>query len=141
MAAHQKARQKQSALTPADLHAYRDRVFAKSNLKVAVVGDISEARLGALLDEVFGGLAEKAELTEIAAIEPSAGTIKVIEMPVPQSVAVFGSKGIARNDTDFVPAFVMNHILGGGGFASKLMEEVREKRGREIGRASCRERV
>ena len=117
------------AITPADLHAYRDRVFAKSNLKVAVVGDISEARLGTLLDEVFGGLAEKAELTGIADIQPSAGTIAVIEMPVPQSVAIFGAKGLARNDPDFVTAFVMNHILGGGGFASKLMEEVREKRG------------
>ena len=118
-----------AAITPADLHAYRERVFAKSTLKVAVVGDIDEARLGALLDEVFGGLADKPELVKVADIKPAGGTIKVIEMPVPQSVAVFGFEGIARNDADFVTAYVMNHILGGGGFASKLMEEVREKRG------------
>lgn len=118
-----------AAIAPADLHGYRNRVFAKSTLKVAVVGDISEARLGALLDKVFGGLAEKAELTGVPKVKLSAGTTKVIEMPVPQSVAVFGFEGIARNDPDFVPAYVMNHILGGGGFASNLMEEVREKRG------------
>lgn len=116
-------------ITADDLHAYRDRVFAKSNLKVAVVGDIDAARLGALLDQVFGGLAAEPRLAQVAAIKPAAGTIKVIDMPVPQSVAIFGFEGIARDDPDFVPAYVMNHILGGGGFASKLMEEVREKRG------------
>jgi zinc protease len=48
---------------------------------------------------------------------------------VPQSVAVFGLGAMARKDPDFMPAFVVNHILGGGGFSAKLMEEVREKRG------------
>lgn len=118
-----------AAITADDLRAYRDRVFAKSDLKIAVVGDITEARLGKLLDEVFGGLADKAELREIPEIAPSAGKLQVVEMPVPQSVAIFGAKGLARKDPDFVTAFVMNHILGGGGFASRLMEEVREKRG------------
>ena len=50
-------------------------------------------------------------------------------MNVPQSVAVFGMGAMPRKDPDFMPAFVLNQILGGGGFASKLMEEVREKRG------------
>lgn len=118
-----------ASITADDLRAYRDRVFAKSNLKVAVVGDIDAARLGALLDQVFGELAAEPRLEKIAAIKPAAGTVKVIDMPVPQSVAIFGFEGIKRDDPDFVPAYVMNHILGGGGFASKLMEEVREKRG------------
>jgi len=52
-----------------------------------------------------------------------------VEMNIPQSVAVFGFGAMARKDADFMPAFVLNHILGGGGFASRLMEEVREKRG------------
>jgi zinc protease len=50
-------------------------------------------------------------------------------MDVPQSVAVFGLGAMPRKDPDFMPAFVLNHVLGGGGFASRLMEEVREKRG------------
>jgi zinc protease len=118
-----------ASITPADLHAYRDRVFAKSNLKVAVVGDIDAKALGALLDKVFGGLADKPDLVTVSQTKPTGGTIKVVDMPVPQSVAIFGLEGLARKDPDFVPAFVMNHILGGGSFSSKLMEEVREKRG------------
>lgn len=112
-----------------DLRAYRDRIFAKSTLKVAVVGDIDAVRLGTLLDQIFGGLATTSELVEIPDTKPASGTTKVVNMPVPQSVAVFGFEGMLRKDPDFIPAFVMNHILGGGGFASKLMEEVREKRG------------
>jgi zinc protease len=50
-------------------------------------------------------------------------------MDVPQSVVQFGHRGIARKDDDFMPAYMLNYILGGGGFASRLMEEVREKRG------------
>lgn len=123
------SRQSVENIKGADLHAYRDRVFAKSTLKVAVVGDIDKERLGALLDKVFGGLQPKPKLEHVAAVQPASGEIKVIDMAVPQSVAVFGFEGIARKDPDFIPAFVMNHILGGGGFASKLMEEVREKRG------------
>jgi zinc protease len=53
----------------------------------------------------------------------------VVEQDVPQSVAVFGHKGLMRDDPDFIPAFVMNYVLGGGSFSSRLTEEVREKRG------------
>jgi zinc protease len=52
-----------------------------------------------------------------------------IDLPVPQSVIVFGLPGLARKDKDYVPAVVMNHILGGGSFTSRLWTEVREKRG------------
>src|SRR5690606_38231093 len=52
-----------------------------------------------------------------------------IEMDVPQSVAVFGFGAMPRKDPDFMTAFVLNQLIGGGGFASRLMEEVREKRG------------
>jgi len=55
--------------------------------------------------------------------------LRVIELGVPQSAAVFGHAGLARTDPDFIPAYVMNYVLGGGGLASRLMEEVREKRG------------
>jgi zinc protease len=113
-----------------DLAAFHKRNFAKSNLKVVAVGDIDAATLGKLLDEVFGGLPEKADLVPVVKTEPvSAGTLNVIEMNVPQSVAIFGEGAMPRKDPDFMAAFVINHILGGGGFSAKLMEEVREKRG------------
>ncbi len=62
-------------------------------------------------------------------VKPVTGALKVIEMPVPQSVARFGTPRMKRKDPDFIAAYVVNQILGGGGFASRLMEEVREKRG------------
>jgi zinc protease len=119
-----------SKISREDLEAYRKRSFAKDTLKVVAVGDIDAAQLGALLDEVFGSLPEKADLTPVALTDPvTGGRQTVVEMNVPQSVAVFGLGAMPRKDPDFIPAFVLNQILGGGGFASKLMEEVREKRG------------
>ncbi len=113
-----------------DLANYHKRNFAKSNLKVVAVGDIDATTLGKLLDDVFGGLPDKADLVPVAKTEPvNAGKQQIIEMNVPQSVAVFGLGAMARKDPDFMTAFVINHILGGGGFSAKLMEEVREKRG------------
>ena len=57
----------------------------------------------------------------------------VIDLDIPQSIVLFGQAGIARDDPDFIPAFVMDYILGGGGFGSRLTEEVREKRGLTYG--------
>lgn len=122
-----------AAITRDDLVAFRKNTFAKNTLKVVAVGDITAAELGALLDTVFGGLPGRAELNPVADTKPSAGSQRVIEMNIPQSVAVFGFGAMARKDPDFMPAFVMNHILGGGGFASRLMEEVREKKGLAYG--------
>jgi zinc protease len=61
------------------------------------------------------------------------GQLSIIERDQPQSMAVFGGPGIMMDDPEFFPAFVMNYILGGGSFASRLMEEVREKRGLAYG--------
>ena len=117
-------------MTRNDLAAFHKRTFAKDTLKVVAVGDIDAATLGKILDDVFGGLPAKADLLPVAKTEPvNAGKQKVIEMAVPQSVAVFGLGAMPRKDPDFMAAFVINHILGGGGFSAKLMEEVREKRG------------
>ena len=118
-----------AAISAQDLEGYRSRIFARDNLKVVIVGDITEVEVGALLDEVFGDLPEKADLRDIPQVKPTAGKRQVVEMNVPQSVAVFGMGSIKRKDPEFMAAFVLNHIIGGGGFASKLMEEVREKRG------------
>lgn len=118
------------AISTKDLEDYRKRVFARSNLRVVAVGDISAAQLGDLLDKVFGDLPEKPNLTPVSKVEPLAGgKIKIIEMDVPQSVAVFGFGAMPRKDPDFLTAFVLNQLIGGGGFASRLMDEVREKRG------------
>jgi zinc protease len=82
------------------------------------------------LDQVFGGLPAKAKLVPVPDTMPAAvEKQKIIEMAVPQSVARFGLPGIRRKDPDFMPAFVLNQIVGGGVMSSRLWEEVREKRG------------
>jgi zinc protease len=117
-------------IAPADLHAFHKRTFARDNLKIVAVGDIDAATLGKLLDDVFGTLPAKAELAPVGKTAPvNGGQQQVIEMDVPQSVAVFGLGAMERKHPDFMAAFVVNHIIGGGGFSAKLMEEVREKRG------------
>ncbi len=118
------------SITHDDLAAFHKRTFAKDTLKVVVVGDITEAEAATFIDGIFGALPAKADLIPVAKTNPvNGGGQKIIEMNVPQSVAVFGLGAMPRKDNDFMPAFVINHILGGGGFSAKLMEEVREKRG------------
>jgi zinc protease len=117
-------------ITRADLAAFAKRVLAKDNLKIAVVGDITPEALGAALDRVFGALPAKAGLTPVADVAPQGlGTVAVKELAVPQASIVFGGIGLKRDDPDFIPAFVLNHIFGGSAFSSRLFKEVREKRG------------
>ena len=119
-----------AAISRDDLKGYVDRVFARDKLVISVVGDIDAETLGKALDHVFGDLPLHSVLSPVADANPPLGpTREIIEMDVPQSVAQFGHRGIARKDDDFIAAYVLNYIIGGGGFSSRLMEEVREKRG------------
>jgi len=118
------------ALTRADLLHMRSSMLARETLKIAVVGAIDAVTLAGHLDDVFGDLPEKASLNPIGDIDLSgAGQRYVVDVDVPQSTIRFGRQGIGRNDPDFVPATVINHILGGGIFSARLFREVREKRG------------
>ncbi|HWB44794.1 MAG TPA: pitrilysin family protein [Hyphomicrobiaceae bacterium] len=116
-------------ITGADLAAYKNAIFAKDTLRVVVVGDMDPKTLGTMLDTVFGALPAKARLTPVPDTQPMAVAEKVIDMGVPQSVAQFGVGAMQRKDKDFVPAFVLANIVGGGSMSSRLWEEVREKRG------------
>jgi zinc protease len=113
-----------------DLKAYAHRVLARQNLKIAVVGDIDAETLKPLLDRVFGALPEKSDLVPVENVAPQGlGRRIVIKLDVPQAVVDFGGPGIARKDPDFMAAYIVNNILGGGSFSSRLYHEVREKRG------------
>ncbi len=117
-------------ITADDLRGFVKRRFGRDNLVIGVVGDITAADLAPLLDATFAALPARAEPFEIPEVKPAAGgDVFVIAKKIPQSVAVFGGDGIKRDDPDYYAAYVMNHILGGGGFTSRLAEEVREKRG------------
>ncbi len=105
----------------------RDRVF------ISAVGDITEDELKSLLDDLLGDLPETgAPLPEPAEVNLPGG-VKVVDFETPQSVAMFAQPGIDRDDPDFFAAYILNHILGGGSFESRLMQEVREKRGLTYG--------
>lgn len=113
----------------ADLKDYVRRVLARDTLRIAVVGDVDAATLGKLLDRTFGGLPAKASLTPVADIEATRPPQRAfIPLDVPQTVVTFGGPGIRRHDPNFMAAYVVNHILGGGS-SSRLYREVREKRG------------
>jgi zinc protease len=60
----------------------------------------------------------------------------VVDLDVPQTVVQFGGLGVKRSDPDFMPAYLMSHVLGGGSFSSRLYREVREKRGLAYGVSS-----
>jgi zinc protease len=101
----------------------------KDRMSVSIVGDISEDQASIMLDTLFEDLPLASKpLPQSANINLDLGTV-LVDYPSPQSVAFFALKGIKRNDKDFFAAFIMNHILGGGGFNSRLMREIREKRG------------
>jgi zinc protease len=113
----------------ADLKDYVRRVLAKDTLHVAVVGDVDPATLGNLLDKTFGDLPATASLTPVADIEAAKPPRReVIPLDVPQTVVTFGGPGFKRDDPNFMAAYVVNHILGGG-LSSRLYMEIREKRG------------
>jgi zinc protease len=121
-------------ITIDDLRAYARKVMAREALKIAVVGDIDAETLGRLLDKTFGELPVKAELTPVPNVKPQGlGRRIVIDLDVPQTVLNFGGLGVTRDDPDFMAAYIVNHILGGGSFSSRLYREVREKRGLAYG--------
>jgi zinc protease len=117
-------------ITQEDLHGLvRDR-FAKDALVVAVVGDITPAALAPLLDKTFGALPEHAvpdKLPDVVA-HPLNDTV-VANLPVPQSVVIFGQRGIKRDDPDWYAGLVVLDILATGGLTSRLALQVREQRG------------
>jgi zinc protease len=114
----------------ADMKDYVRRVLARDTLRIAVVGDVDPATLGALLDKTFGGLPAKAGLTSVPDVEAAKPPQRAfIPLDVPQTVVTFGGPGIRRHDPNFMAGYVVNHILGGGGLSSRLYKEVREKRG------------
>jgi zinc protease len=122
-----------AALTRDDLITAHRNALVRDRIYVGAVGDITAEDLGILLDELLGALP-----TEGPSMPPRVGTalsggLTVVDYPTPQSIAIFGQAGMTRDDPDYFAAHIANHILGGAGFESRLMQEVREKRGLTYG--------
>jgi zinc protease len=122
------------AITRDDLAAFAGARFHRSGLRVGIVGDIDKTEAAALIDRIFGDLPKGADETEIAETKPlDDGALVVSRAAVPQSVVTFGQAGPKRDDPAWYAAYVLNEILGGGGFRGRLMKEIREKRGLAYG--------
>ena len=114
----------------ADLADFTRSVLARRNLVIGAVGDISAEELARLVDSSFGSLPQEPQVTLPEPVVPrTAPAPVVIPFPNPQSIVLLGAPGIAREDDDWYAATVLNQVIGGGGMASRLFEEVREKRG------------
>jgi zinc protease len=119
-----------AVITRDDLVAMHRTIIGRGAVKVAAVGAIDTARLADALDRAFGRLDLAAPLAAIPQTRVgNLGQRHVVDIDVPQSVLRFGMGGVPWRDPDFIPAYVLNHILGGGSFTSRLFQEVREKRG------------
>lgn len=125
-----------AALTREDLFAAHRSAIVRDRVSVGVAGDMTSEDLGPILDTLLGDLPmSDVDLPEIVEVDLEGG-ITVVDFATPQSSVYFGHPGIRRDDPDFFAAFVMNQILGGGGYRSRLMEEVREQRGLTYGISS-----
>lgn len=119
-----------STLTRQDvLNYYRHHYVAESAV-IAMVGDVSRAEAAKIGEQLSAGLPRTngglPALPEVKA--PTQGE-RYLPHPATQSHILLGMPGMSRNDVDYFPLYIGNYILGGGGFASRLTEEVREKRG------------
>jgi len=117
-------------ITTPDLVAVVHDRLARDVMIIGVVGDVTADALKTLLDSTFGPLPPHAAEGRVADVVAAAKKpLLLAKLPIPQSVVTFGQPGIKRQDPDWYAVYVVNHILGGGGFSSRLTAEVREKRG------------
>ncbi len=122
-----------AAMTRGDLVAAHRAALTRDRVFIGAAGDITAEELGVLIDRLIGDLPAEGPALPGPAEYALEGGITVVDYPTPQSVTIFGHEGIERTDEDFFSAFVLNQILGGGGFQSRLMNEVRVNRGLTYG--------
>ncbi|WP_085032640.1 M16 family metallopeptidase [Ensifer aridi] len=122
-----------AAVKTSDLKALHKRILARSNLAIAAVGAIDPGTLKRDLDQIFGGLPATSSLTPVADTVPKLGRAIRVPYDLPQEQLSLAYPGISRKDPQFFAVYLMNQILGGHSFTSRLWNEVREKRGLAYG--------
>jgi zinc protease len=118
------------AINRAALQERRAALFNRATLQITIVGDIGAEEAARAVDAIFGALpqgARPAEPPDVTLAAPA--PLIVRQLPQPQSLVLFVGPGIQDEDPDWIVLSVANYILGGGGFSSRLMDQVREQRG------------
>lgn len=120
-----------AAITRDDLSAFYQGHYAAQGAVIAIIGDLSRDAAAQMAESLTRGLpkAAGANAPLPAVGYPAAARVERIAHPAAQSHILLGYPGVKRGDADYFPLYVGNYILGGGGFVSRLTEEVREKRG------------
>jgi zinc protease len=128
--ARRTSRDSVAAINRAALVERRAALFNRATLQITMVGDIDPDAAGRAIDHIFGALPQGAAPPEPPNATIAAATPLIVrELPQPQSLILFAGPGIQDEDPDWIPLAVANYILGGGGFSSRLMDQVREQRG------------
>lgn len=125
------------ALTPTDLRAFHQQYYVARNAVVAIVGAVSRSDAEAIAVTLADALPSGAPAPALPAVVPPAPGLEQVNFVATQTQMVLGQLGVSRTDADYPALYLANHILGGSGFASRLMEEVREKRGLVYGVSSA----
>lgn len=116
-------------LTREDIAAFHGRYYVARNAVVAIVGALNRAQAEALAEQVAGLLPSGERAAALPAVAPQAAQTIHIPHPSTQTHILMGQTGMSRDDPDYFPLLVGNHILGGNGLVSRISNEIREKRG------------
>lgn len=118
------------ALSQKDVMHFYKKHYVASNALVTIVGSVDKKKANELAEQLVGGLAQGDKAEEIAAVHDlQTASEKHHEFPSTQTHILMGHPGVDRKDKDYFTLYVANHILGGSGFGSRIMQEIREKRG------------
>ena len=112
-----------------DIFKIHKKSFTKNNLIIGVAGNIDSENAKKYIDYVFGELPSSKAKRETPPFNNLEKGKEFFEMETPQATIVFGQRGFGRKNKDYFAARVLNYVLGGGGFQSRLYKEIREKNG------------
>ncbi|MBD3669882.1 MAG: insulinase family protein [Gammaproteobacteria bacterium] len=118
------------ALRRTDLTDFHERHYVARNAVIAIVGAVDRRQAESMAERLSEALPTGQKAPPLPTVKPLAeAKRRVIEHPSSQSHLLMGQPGMTRDDPDYMPLYVGNHILGGSGFGSRIVEEIREKRG------------
>lgn len=119
-----------NALVRDDLQKFYQQYYTAGNAVIALMGDMSSEQAHAIAERISAGLPAGPAAAALPTVQyPTAAVEKRLPHPASQSHILLAYPGVKRGDDDYFALYVGNYILGGGGFVSRLTEEVREKRG------------